>query len=104
MIEGGVTFLDPSHAYISAEAEIGRDSVIFPDVSIEGKSKIGEGCEIRAGSRITNSSIGDRVHVKDHCVIVDSTIGPDCSVGPFAHLRMNAVMEATSTVGNFVGL
>ena len=102
MIEGGVTFIDPSHAYISAEAEIGRDSVIYPGVSIEGKSKIGEGCEIRAGSRITNSTIGDRVHVKDHCVIVDSTVGSDCSVGPFAHLRMNAVMEDTSTVGNFV--
>lgn len=102
MIEGGVTFLDPSHAYISAEAEIGRDTVIYPGVSIEGKSKIGEGCEIRAGSRITNSTIGDRVHVKDHCVIVDSSVGSDCSVGPFAHLRMNAVMEDTSTVGNFV--
>ena len=25
MIEGGVTFIDPSHAYISAEAQIGRD-------------------------------------------------------------------------------
>jgi bifunctional UDP-N-acetylglucosamine pyrophosphorylase/glucosamine-1-phosphate N-acetyltransferase len=25
MIESGVTFIDPSHAYISAEAEIGRD-------------------------------------------------------------------------------
>ncbi len=102
MIEGGVTFLDPSHAYISGEAEIGRDSVIYPGVSIEGKSKIGEGCVIRAGSRITNSTIGDRVQVKDHCVIVDSSVGSDCSVGPFAHLRMKAVMEDTSTVGNFV--
>jgi bifunctional UDP-N-acetylglucosamine pyrophosphorylase/glucosamine-1-phosphate N-acetyltransferase len=34
MTEGGVTFIDPSHAYISAEAEVGRDCVIYPDVSI----------------------------------------------------------------------
>ena len=37
MIEGGVTFIDPSHAYISAEAQIGRDAIIYPDVTIEGK-------------------------------------------------------------------
>ena len=30
MTEGGVTFLDPSHAYISAEAQIGRDCSHLP--------------------------------------------------------------------------
>ena len=50
MIEGGVTFIDPSHAYISAEAQIGRDCVIYPDVTIEGKTIIGEGCVIRSGA------------------------------------------------------
>ena len=58
MIDGGVTFIDPSHAYVSPQAEIGRDSIIYPGVSIEGPSVIGEGCEIRAGTRITNSRLG----------------------------------------------
>ncbi|HKO97696.1 MAG TPA: bifunctional UDP-N-acetylglucosamine diphosphorylase/glucosamine-1-phosphate N-acetyltransferase GlmU [Pyrinomonadaceae bacterium] len=102
MVEGGVTFLDPSHTYISAEAQIGRDTVIYPGVSIEGKSTVGEGCQIRSGTRITNSHIGDAVTIKDHCVIVDSTVGSNCAVGPFAHLRMNARLEETSVVGNFV--
>ena len=102
MVESGVTFIDPSHAYISAAAKIGRDCVIYPGVSIEGHCSIGENCEIRAGSRITNSKLGDNVVVKDHCVIVDSTIESRCSVGPFAHLRMNALLEETATVGNFV--
>src|SRR5204863_3019623 len=53
MIDGGVSFIDPSHAYISSEAQLGRDCIIHPDVSIEGKSVIGEGCVIRAGARIT---------------------------------------------------
>jgi bifunctional UDP-N-acetylglucosamine pyrophosphorylase / glucosamine-1-phosphate N-acetyltransferase len=102
MIEGGVTFIDPSHAYVSPEAEIGRDTVIHPDVTIEGKSVIGEQCVIRSGARITNSRLGDDVVVKDHSIIVDSEIASKCSVGPFAHLRMNATLEEKATVGNFV--
>src|SRR6185436_12555999 len=61
MTEVGVTFIDPSHAYISAAAEIGRDCIIYPDVSIEGKSSLGQNCEIRSGTRITNSRLGDNV-------------------------------------------
>jgi len=102
MIEGGVTFIDPSHAYISPEAKIGRDCVIYPNVSIEGKSVIGENCIIRSGVRITNSRLGDDVVVKDHSIIVDSEVSANCSVGPFAHLRMNAKLAEKAAVGNFV--
>ncbi len=102
MWDGGVTFIDPSHAYISSEAQVGRDCIIHPGVHIEGKSVIGEACEIQPGSRITDSRLGNRVTIKDHCVIVDSEIGDDCAVGPFAHLRMNARMEERAVVGNFV--
>jgi bifunctional UDP-N-acetylglucosamine pyrophosphorylase/glucosamine-1-phosphate N-acetyltransferase len=102
MIEAGVTFIDPSRAYVSAEAEVGRDCIIYPDVTIEGKTTIGENCEIRSGTRITNSRLGNDVVVKDHCVIIDSEVESNCSVGPFAHLRMNTLLEEGSIVGNFV--
>jgi bifunctional UDP-N-acetylglucosamine pyrophosphorylase/glucosamine-1-phosphate N-acetyltransferase len=102
MLEGGVTFLDPSRAYISAGARLGQDCVIYPDVAIEGDSVIGEGCEIHSGSRVTNSRLGNNVVIKDHCVIVDSNIESNCAVGPFAHLRMNTTIEEGAVVGNFV--
>jgi bifunctional UDP-N-acetylglucosamine pyrophosphorylase / glucosamine-1-phosphate N-acetyltransferase len=102
MVDSGVTFIDPSHAYISAEAEIGRDSIIHPNVTIEGKTVIGEGCVVCSGVRITNSRLGDAIVIKDHSIIVDSQIESNCAVGPFAHLRMNALLEEKATVGNFV--
>ena len=102
MIEDGVTFIDPSHAYISADAQIGRDTVIYPNVTVEGKTIIGEGCVILSGARITNSRLGDNVVVKDHSIVVDSQLESNCAVGPFAHLRMNAFLEEKATVGNFV--
>lgn len=102
MLDGGVTFIDPAHTYVSSEAQIGRDCVIHPDVHIEGKTVIGDNCVVRSGARLTNSRLGDAVIIKDHCVIIDSAIDSNCSVGPFAHLRMNARLEEGSAVGNFV--
>jgi bifunctional UDP-N-acetylglucosamine pyrophosphorylase/glucosamine-1-phosphate N-acetyltransferase len=102
MIESGVTMIDPEHTYISPEARFGRDCIVYPDVHIEGDSIIGDNCEIRSGTRISYSKIGDNVTVKDHCVIVNSEIAAGCSVGPFAHLRMGTVLEEGAVVGNFV--
>lgn len=102
MLDSGVTFINPQHTYVSADAQVGRDCIIHPDVTIEGETVIGDGCEIRSGTRITNSRIGNGVTIKDHCVIVDSEIADSCTVGPFAHLRMNSKMEQNAAVGNFV--
>ncbi len=102
MLDSGVTFIDPRHTYVSPDAQIGRDCVVYPDVHIEGQTVIGDGCEIRSGTRITDSRIGNGVTIKDHCVIVDSEIADNCTVGPFAHLRMKTKLEQSSAVGNFV--
>jgi bifunctional UDP-N-acetylglucosamine pyrophosphorylase/glucosamine-1-phosphate N-acetyltransferase len=102
MIDSGVTLIDPAHTYVSTQAQIGRDTIIYPDVYIEGDTVIGEECEIRSGVRITNARIGNNVTVKDHTVIVDSEVADNCTIGPFAHLRMNARMEEGAAVGNFV--
>jgi bifunctional UDP-N-acetylglucosamine pyrophosphorylase/glucosamine-1-phosphate N-acetyltransferase len=98
----GVTFIDPARAYISDLAQIGADCVIHPDVTIEGATTVGVNCVLHSGSRISNSQIGDNVTIKDHCLIIDSTVESNCSVGPFAHLRMGAHLEEGSAVGNFV--
>jgi bifunctional UDP-N-acetylglucosamine pyrophosphorylase/glucosamine-1-phosphate N-acetyltransferase len=104
MKESGVSFIDPTNAYISAQATIGRDTVIYPNVTIEGETVVGANCVIRSGTRMSNATIGDNVEVRDNCLIIDSEIGNNCSVGPMAHLRGHAVMVEGSKVGNFVEL
>jgi bifunctional UDP-N-acetylglucosamine pyrophosphorylase/glucosamine-1-phosphate N-acetyltransferase len=102
MLESGVTFIDPKNAYVSATARIGSDTVIYPNVSIEGNSVVGKGTVIRSGTRIADSSIGDDVTILDNSVITNAEVKNNCQIGPFAHLRPNAVMEDGSKVGNFV--
>ena len=104
MLDYGVTFIDPKNAYISESANIGRDTIIYPNVTIEKDTVIGDGCVIRAGTRITNSRIGRGVEILDNCVITDSEIADNCAVGPMAHLRGHAKMEDSAKVGNFVEL
>ncbi|MEO7660291.1 MAG: DapH/DapD/GlmU-related protein, partial [Pyrinomonadaceae bacterium] len=104
MLERGVTFIDPRSVYISSKASVGRDTVIHPNVTIEGETSVGINCEIRSGTRVVNSNIGDGVEILDNCIIRDSEIGSGCTVGPMAHLRGHAVMAEGSKVGNFVEL
>ncbi|MEW6736831.1 MAG: bifunctional UDP-N-acetylglucosamine diphosphorylase/glucosamine-1-phosphate N-acetyltransferase GlmU [Acidobacteriota bacterium] len=98
----GVTILDPASTYIDAEVEIGIDTTIYPQVNIEGNSVIGENCTIAPGVHLINCRLGDNVTVRDHCLIVDSVLENQTTVGPFAHLRMEAHLAAGATVGNFV--
>lgn len=104
MLDYGVTFIDPKNTYVSGQANIGRDTIIYPNVTIEAGTVIGDGCTIRPGTRIANSRIGRGVEILDNCLIVDSEIADKCTVGPMAHLRGKAKMEESAKVGNFVEL
>jgi bifunctional UDP-N-acetylglucosamine pyrophosphorylase/glucosamine-1-phosphate N-acetyltransferase len=100
----GVTLLDADRTWIDPRARIGRDTVIYPDVYIDGESKLGEDCVVGAGCHLTEMTVGRGVQILDHCVMTDSHIGNGAVVGPFARLRPGAVLETGSKVGNFVEL
>ena len=101
MLEG-VTMLDPASTFIGSEVILGRDSVLYGNVRLEGKTRIGEACTVFPGSRIADSVIGGNVTVKDSSVIEESAIAPGASIGPFAHLRPGSVIGAGARIGNFV--
>ncbi|MFQ3581695.1 MAG: bifunctional UDP-N-acetylglucosamine diphosphorylase/glucosamine-1-phosphate N-acetyltransferase GlmU [Chloracidobacterium sp.] len=98
----GVTFLDPSTAYVDVDVEIGMDTVVYPNVYIEGRTRIGENCRIHTGARLVNAQVGDEVMVRDYSLVFDSRLDARVTVGPFAHLRMNAHLHEGAVVGNFV--
>jgi bifunctional UDP-N-acetylglucosamine pyrophosphorylase/glucosamine-1-phosphate N-acetyltransferase len=101
---GGATLEDPASTHIDLDVTIGTDTIIGPGVILQGATSIGEGCRIQAGCRITNSKIGSGVVMLDHSVVVDSTIGSDARIGPFAHLRPQSTVGDEAHVGNFVEL
>jgi bifunctional UDP-N-acetylglucosamine pyrophosphorylase/glucosamine-1-phosphate N-acetyltransferase len=100
----GVTIVDPATAYIGADVTIGPDTIIHPNVQLEGRTRIGSGCEIQSGVRIVGSTLGDGVFVNNSCLIVDSTIGRGARLGPFAHIRPESSVGEDAHIGNFVEL
>ncbi len=98
----GVTILDPDRTWVDPRAKIGKDTVLYPDVLLEGFVVLGEGCTVRSGTRIADSRLGGSVTVKDHSVITDSQIGDNVQIGPFAHLRPGTRLDKGVKVGNFV--
>jgi bifunctional UDP-N-acetylglucosamine pyrophosphorylase/glucosamine-1-phosphate N-acetyltransferase len=101
-MEAGVTFEDPATAYVGADVEIGRDTVIGPNVTLRGRTRIGSGCRLDGTSHLTDTVVGDRVHLRFACVTEEAEIGDDAVVGPFARLRPGTRLGARVHVGNFV--
>ena len=104
LMAAGVTLIDPATTYIDADVVVGGDTVIYPCVFLEGSTKIGAACEIHSGARIVNSTIGDRVCVRNHTVVTDSTVENGAFLGPFAHIRPDSTVGEDAHVGNFVEL
>lgn len=98
----GVTVVDPATTYVHQEVKIGQDTVILPQVIIEGDSEIGSGCTIQSWTRLTNVKVGDDVTIKNSSVVEDSTIANGASIGPFARLRAGAEIGEKAGIGNFV--
>jgi bifunctional UDP-N-acetylglucosamine pyrophosphorylase/glucosamine-1-phosphate N-acetyltransferase len=104
LMAAGVTLIDPATTYVDADVVVGADTVIHPNVYLEGQTRIGSACEIRAGVRIADSTIGDRVIINNFCVLDGATVASDARVGPFAHLRPGSDLRQRVHVGNFVEL
>ncbi|WP_413377004.1 bifunctional UDP-N-acetylglucosamine diphosphorylase/glucosamine-1-phosphate N-acetyltransferase GlmU [Alkalihalobacillus sp. 1P02AB] len=100
-MRAGVTIIDPNQTYISTDAMIGADTVIYPGTMIDGETIIGADCVIGPNSELKNSRIGNRTVIRQS-VVSDSEIGEEVQVGPFAHIRPQSILKDEVKIGNFV--
>jgi len=102
LMESGVTIVDPSNTMISPDADIGKDSTIFPGTYIQRRVIIGEECNIGPNTSILGpAEIGSGTNViQSH--ITRSSIGKDCEIGPFANIRAGSDIANEVRIGCFV--
>lgn len=97
----GVVLHDPSRIWIEVGVEVAPGAVLWPGVVLRGQTRIGA-AEIGVGAVLVDTEVADGAVVKPYSVCDGAVIGPASAVGPMAHLRPGAVLEAEVKVGNFV--
>ena len=99
MLEG-VSMPDPGRVYIEQDVTIGRDTVLYPDTFLKGKTTIGQGCQIGPNTIIQDCRVGD------HCTILmsvleEAVLEDEVGMGPFARLRKGTHLGKGVHMGNF---
>ncbi len=102
LMEAGVTIIDPATTYVEDTVAIGPDTIVYPQVVLEGTTTIGAECVVQSGCHVRSSRLGDRVLLKPYCVLTDSVVEEDAQLGPFCHLRPQAVIGSRARIGNFI--
>lgn len=100
-MDNGVTLIDPKNTYISLDAKIGKDTIIYPGTNIQGETIIGENCVIGPNSHIISSKMGNNVIVETS-KISESLIDNNCKIGPFANIRPSTIVKNNCKIGSFV--
>ena len=96
----GVTMIDPTSTFIDASAQLGQDTLVYPNTMVLGPSRVGAECTLGPGSVIRDSQIGDRCRITSSHV-EGSILEDDVEMGPFSHLRPGTYIERGVHLGNF---
>ncbi len=104
LMAAGVTIIDPATTYVGPDVDVGHDTVLHPNVYLEGRTKVGAACEIHAGVRLVDATLEDHVVVLNYCVIAESHVRSHAQLGPFAHIRPGSDVGEDARVGNYVEL
>ncbi len=96
-----LTIKNEHSVFIDSSVIIGDNVTIYENNRIEGETIIENGVTILPNSFIKDTVIGENTEI--NCSQTDKAIiGKKCSVGPFARLRPNAVLDDEVKIGNFV--
>jgi bifunctional UDP-N-acetylglucosamine pyrophosphorylase/glucosamine-1-phosphate N-acetyltransferase len=102
LMDSGVTIFQPETCVIDSGVTVEPDTVIEPFVQLRGATRVGSDCTIRSYTVIENCTLGDSVEIRQHCVLVESTIENGAEIGPFARMRPGSRIGEGVHIGNFV--
>lgn len=100
-MKNGVTFHAPETTFLHDNVKIGPDTVIYPSTLLLSGTRIGSNCVIGPGSKLADAVIGDGSHVVSSHVL-NSEVGKDTKIGPFAYIRPNSKIGDHVKIGDFV--
>ena len=102
-MQKGVMLVDPNTTHISPKAKLESGCTILPGCMIHGDSTVAKGAVIGPNTWLKSAHIGENVTVNASQVI-DSTVGKNTTVGPFAYIRPGCVIGEKARIGDFVEL
>jgi len=102
LMAAGVTIFRPDTCVIDADVEVQADTINEPLVQLLGSTRIGANCHIRSYTVVENCTLGDRVLLRQSCILSDTVVADGAKIGPFAHLRPGSDIGEDAHVGNFV--
>lgn len=100
-MDNGVIIMDPKCTYINCDVVIGEDTIIYPGNVLEGKTIIGQNCILYPNNRIKDAVIGNDVTCASS-VVLESEVGSNTTVGPYAYIRPETVIGDHARIGDFV--
>ncbi|HYW12352.1 MAG TPA: hypothetical protein VE871_10345 [Longimicrobium sp.] len=83
LMEAGVTFLLPESTLVDVDVLIGRDTVVYPGVVLEGQTVVGEETVIGPACRIISSRIGSGVELKGFNYLSHTSIRNHAVLEPY---------------------
>ncbi len=83
LMEGGASFLLPDSVWVDVDVRIGRDSVVYPGVVLEGQTTIGVETVIGPGCRIIDSWVGSGVELKGWNYVAHTSVRNRAILEPY---------------------
>ncbi|HVH11831.1 MAG TPA: hypothetical protein VM759_02210 [Longimicrobium sp.] len=90
LMESGVTFLLPQSTLVDVDVLIGRDTVVYPGVVLEGQTVVGEETVIGPACRIISSRIGSGVELKGFNYLSHTSIRNHAVLEPYVRRGFDA--------------
>jgi bifunctional UDP-N-acetylglucosamine pyrophosphorylase/glucosamine-1-phosphate N-acetyltransferase len=104
LVASGVRVEDPASTHVGPDVTVEAGAVLKPFTILEGRSVVGARAAIGPFVRLVDTQIGEGAQVLDHCLLRESVVEKEASVGPFSHLRPGSRVGTQARVGNFVEL